>query len=575
MTCRGGGAYGALVPHDLVLRGGTVIDGTGAAPIRADVAVDADRITAVGAVDARGRREVDVEGRLVTPGFVDIHTHLDAQLAWDPIGSSSCFHGVTTVAVGNCGVTFAPVAPDDHTYLAEMMESVEDIPARSILEGLPWNWETYGEYLDWLDGTPKGVNAGGMVGHCALRYYAMGERTLDETATPTGDELAKMIALVEEALDAGALGFSSSRTLRHRVPDGRFVPGTYATPDELYAFADVLTRRGRGVIEVAPRFDGDGPALPRVESEMAWITEASIRSGRPITFGLSHTHSQGEHYRRAIALAREANSRGGQVRPQTTPRYIGVLTGIAHRTPFDHHPSWQALQPLALEARLAMLRDPSGRAALVEPAKDDRAGLDVFFVLNGPDGIARYDCRPESSLVAVADARGLSPVEAFIDLALETDGALLLSWPLLNQSVDAIGEMLEQPEVLSGLADAGAHVGQTMDASAPTYLLTYWVREREVLTLPDAIRRLTSDTASTFGIPDRGVLCEGAFADLNVIDWDALALPVPEYVHDFPNGAGRYLGRARGYDMTIVNGEVFMEHGEHTGALAGRVIRGA
>jgi N-acyl-D-aspartate/D-glutamate deacylase len=558
-----------------VLRGGTVLDGTGDDPIRADVAVDDDRITAVGEVEDRGSREVDVEGRLVTPGFVDIHTHLDAQLAWDPIGSSSCFHGVTTVAVGNCGVTFAPVAPHDHTYLAEMMESVEDIPARSILEGLPWNWETYGEYLDWLDGAPKGVNAGGMVGHCALRYYAMGERTLDETAVPTDDELTTMIALVEEALDAGALGFSSSRTLRHRVPDGRFVPGTYASPDELYAFADVLARHGRGVIEVAPRFDGDGPALPRVESEMAWITEASVRSGRPITFGVSHTHSQGEHYRRAIELAREANTRGGQVRPQTTPRFIGVLTGIAHRSPFDHHPSWQALQSRSLEERLAMLRDPSGRAALVEPAKGDRAGLDVFFVLNGPDGIARYDCRPESSLVAVADSRGLSPVEAFIELALETDGAVLLSWPLLNQSVDAIGEMLAQPEVLSGLADAGAHVGQTMDASAPTYLLTYWVRERELLTLPDAIRRLTSDTASTFGIPDRGVLRDGAFADLNVIDWDALALPVPEYVHDFPNGAGRYLGRARGYDMTIVNGEVFMEHGEHTGALTGRVVRGA
>jgi N-acyl-D-aspartate/D-glutamate deacylase len=233
------------------------------------------------------------------------------------------------------------------------------------------------------------------------------------------------------------------------------------------------------------------------------------------------------------------------------------------------------LQDLPLSERLGLLRDPMRRAELVEVARDDRAGLDVFFVLNGADGMAHYDCKPEHSLVAVAEARGVSPAEAFIDLALETNGALLLSWPLLNQSVDAIGEMLQQPEILSGLADAGAHVGQTMDASAPTYLLTYWVREREALTIPDAIRRLTSDTASTFGITDRGVVRQGAFADLNVIDWDALALPVPEYVHDFPNGAGRYLGRARGYDATIVNGEVFMEHGEHTGALAGRLVRGA
>ena len=559
--------------HDLVLRGGTVVDGTGAAPVRADVAIEGHRITAVGVVDGKGQREIDVDGRLVTPGFVDIHTHLDAQLAWDPIGSSSCFHGVTTVAVGNCGVTFAPVSPDDHTYLAEMMESVEDIPARSILEGLPWNWESYGQYLDWLAATPKGVNAGGMVGHCALRYYTMGERSLDDAAAPTEDELAQMTALVDEALDAGALGFSSSRTLRHRVPDGRFVPGTYARPDELFAFADVLGRRGRGVIEVAPRFDGDGPALPRVESEMEWIAEASLRSGRPVTFGLSHTYEQGEHYVRAIELARAANARGATVRPQTTPRFIGVLTGIAHRTPFDRHAAWLGLHTLPLADRLAALRDPVKRAALVEAARDDRAGLDVFFVLNGPDGLAHYDCRPERSLVAIADARGVSPVEAFVDLALESDGALVVSWPLLNQSVEAIGEMLTQPEVLSGLADAGAHVGQTMDASAPTYLLTYWVREREKLTLEDAVRRLTSDTAATFGIADRGVLREGAFADVNVIDWDALALPVPEYVHDFPHGAGRYLGRARGYDLTIVNGEVFMDHGEHTGALPGVLVR--
>jgi N-acyl-D-amino-acid deacylase len=562
------------VAHDLVLRGGTVVDGTGAPPTPADVAVDGDRIVAVGAVPERGRRELDVDGRLVTPGFVDIHTHLDAQLAWDPIGSSSCWHGVTTVAVGNCGVTFAPVRAQDHTYLAEMMESVEDIPARSILEGLPWNWETYGEYLDWLDRAPKGVNAGGMVGHCALRYYAMGDRSLDEAAIPTSDELAHMTSLADEALRAGALGFSSSRTLRHRVPDGRFVPGTYANADELFAFADVLAGHDRGVIEVAPRFDGDGPTLPRVESEMAWIAEASTRSGRPITFGLSHTWDQGEHYRRVIELARNANARGAQVRPQTTPRFIGVLTGIVHRTPFDQHREWHVLQEMTLADRLGLLRDPGRRAQLIDVARDDRAGLDVFFVLNGADGLAHYDCRPERSLVAVADARGVSPVEAFIDLALETDGALLLSWPLLNQSVDAIGEMLRQPEVLSGLADAGAHVGQTMDASAPTYLLTYWVREREALTLPDAIRRLTSDTATTFGIRDRGVVREGAFADLNVIEWDALALPVPEYVHDFPNGAGRYLGRARGYDYTIVNGDVFMEHGEHTGVLAGRLVRG-
>jgi N-acyl-D-amino-acid deacylase len=563
------------VTHDLVIRGGTVVDGTGAPGRNADVAIEGDRIVEVGTVTSSGRRELDAGGRIVTPGFVDVHTHLDAQLAWDPIASSSCWHGVTSVVIGNCGVTFAPVRASDHRYLAEMMESVEDIPARSILDGLPWDWETYGDYLGWLSRTPLGVNVGGMVGHTALRYYAMGERSLDEDESPGDDELARMTELLEEALAAGALGWSTSRTLRHRVPDGRFVPGTFAHPEELLALADVMSRGNRGVIEVSPRFDGDGPAEPRVDSELAWMEAVSRRAGRPLTFNLSHTWDQGEHWRRAIDRARAANERGATLRPQTTPRFIGVLTGLAHRTPFDRHPAWQALAPLTLEERVAVLRDPVRRAELVDQAAHDRAGLDVFYVLNGPGGIARYDCRPEDALLAIADARGVSPVEAFIELAVATDGRLLLSWPLLNQSVDAIGAMLGEPEVLMGLADAGAHVGQTMDASAPTYLLTYWVRERGRLSIEDAVRRLTSDTAQTFGIPDRGVVRAGAFADLNVIDWDALALPVPQFAHDFPHGAGRFLQRARGYDATVVNGEVFMEGGEHTGALAGTLVRGA
>ncbi len=560
--------------HDLVIRNGTLVDGTGAPARAADVAVDGDRVVMVGVVDGTARRELDADGRLVTPGFVDVHTHLDAQFAWDPIGSSSCWHGVTSVVIGNCGVTFAPVRGGDHTYMAEMMESVEDIPARSILDGLPWDWQTYGDYLSWLDRTPLGVNVGGMVGHTALRYFSMGERSLEETATPSPDELATMAGHLDEALERGALGWSTSRTLRHRVPDGRYVPGTWAQPDELLAFADVLARHGRGVIEVSPRFDGDGPAEPRVDAELAWMEEVSRTAKRPLTFNLSHTWDQGEHWRHAIDAARAANLRGATLRPQTTPRFIGVLTGLAHRTPFDRHPAWQGLADLTLEQRVAALRDSARREELVAQASEDREGLDVFYVLNGPDGLARYDCRPEDGLLAIAAARGVSPVEAFVDLAIETDGRLLLSWPLLNQSVDAIGAMLAEPEILMGLADAGAHVGQTMDASAPTYLLTYWVGERAQLTIEDAVRRLTSDTASTFGIPDRGIVREGAFADLNVIDWDRLALPVPEYVHDFPHGAGRFLQRAQGYDATLVNGTVFMEGGEHTGDLTGRLLRG-
>jgi N-acyl-D-aspartate/D-glutamate deacylase len=558
------------MPHDVVIRNGTVIDGTGAPSRVSDVAISDGIVTEIGAVEGRGHHELEAQGRLVTPGFVDIHTHLDAQLAWDPIASSSCWHGVTTVVVGNCGVTFAPVRPGDDEYLAAMMESVEDIPRASILEGLPWDWEGYGGYLDWLERVPKGVHVGGMVGHSAVRYYAMRDRALDADAAPTTDEMDAMVRLVADASAAGALGFSSSRTLRHRVPDGRFVPGTFAGADELLALA---TAAGPGrVLEVAPRFDGDGPAEPRVEAELAWMERVSRGARCTVTFNVTQTREQGAHYRLALSLAHAANDRGARIRPQTSPRFIGLLTGLVHRTPFDAHPSWQALQSLPLADRLDALRDPTSRARLVAEAADDRAGLDAFFVLNAADGTARYDCDPRDSLLAVADARHVSPVEAFVDLTLATDGALLLSWPLLNQRSDAIEEMLVDPLVVLGLADAGAHVGQTMDASAPTHFLAFWARDRGVVSIEDAVRRLTSDTASAFGI-DRGVLREGAVADVNVIDLDALALPVPEYHHDFPNGAGRFAQRARGYDATIVAGEVFMENGEHTGALAGRVLR--
>jgi N-acyl-D-amino-acid deacylase len=565
------------VELDLVIRNGTVIDGSGRPGFAADVGISDDRIVAVGEVDGHGTREVDATDRLVTPGFVDLHTHLDAQIGWDPLLSSSCWHGVTSVVMGNCGVTFAPVRPQDREYLAEMMESVEDIPARSILDGLPWSWESYGEYLDALDRLPKAINAGGMVGHCAVRYHAMGDRSLttEPGAAPSEAELAAMCALVDEAIGAGALGFSSSRTLRHRVPDGRFVPGTWAETEELVALAAVLRARGRGVVECAPRFDGDGPAEPRVESELAWMREVARTSGRPVTFNLSQTRAQGDHYRRAIELAVASNREDGtRIRPQTTSKCVGVVFALASSTPFDRYPAWAALTGLPLAEKVAALRER--RTELVADALaegiDPWAGMDAFFVVDGRPEI-RYDNDPSKSLAAVAKARGVTPVEAFIDICLDTDGAFVLQWPLLNQELDAIEEMITSDVVLMGLADAGAHVGQIIDASQPTYFLTYWVRERGVMTIEEAMRRLTSDTAEFMGIPDRGVLAAGAYADVNVIDWDGLGLAMPEFKHDFPHGAGRWTQQGTGYDMTIVNGRVAFEHGDHTGTYAGTVLR--
>ena len=557
---------------DLVVRGGEVVDGTGAEARRADVAIDDGQIVAVDdPYGGTGHREIDAEGRIVTPGFVDIHTHLDAQLAWDPMPTSSCWHGVTSAVLGNCGVTFAPVAEGGAEFLAEMMESVEDIPRRAILEGMPWDWRSYGEYLDWIERTPKGINVGGMVGHCAVRLAAMGERGMDETPSSDAD-IAAMCGLVDEAMAAGALGFSTSRTLLHVVPDGRQVPGTFADENELLAFGDVLGKHGKGIFEAAARLGERDRDLTNTRAEVAWMGEVSRRSGRPVSFGLVHSNRRPDLYRQVIEMAKEENAKGSVVRPQTTARGIGVLYTIANRTPWDGNESWKELRTLPPEERLAAIAEPGRRARLVaEGEQKMHVAPDQVFVL--PDGDARYDCLPEHSLAAVAEARGVSPVEAFLDLATETGGAVNLNHPVLNQSFDAVQEMLDDPMVTLGLADAGAHVGQIMDSSQPTFFLTHWVRDRQRWTLPEAIRRLTSDTADLFGIVERGRLVAGNHADLNVIDLENLRLPQPEFVHDLPNGAGRYIQGSSGYDYTIVNGEVFMDHGEHTGTLAGSTLR--
>jgi len=564
--------------HDIIIRNGLVVDGTGAPARRADVGIRGDLITEItelddGGIETTGKREIDAEGRLVTPGFVDIHTHLDAQLAWDPIGTSSCWHGVTSQVMGNCGVTFAPCRPEDRATLAEMMESVEDIPRDAILESLEWDWETYGEYYDSIDRLPKGPNTGGLVGHSALRTYVMGERGLDE-APATGDDIGHMVRLVDEAMRAGALGVSTSRTLMHKVPDGRPIPGTYAAADELLAFAEVLHEHGAGIFEGAMRLgERDNDALDSTRSEVALMGEISRRSGRPVSFGLTQSSRRPDLYERVIDFVKDENESGANVRPQTTARGVGILFGLETRTPFDRAPSWKELRSAPNGRKLQMVRDASFRQTLINEADVHGTPIDLdgLFVL--PAGDARYECDPANSLSAIAVERGVSPAAAFIELILESDGALVANMPFLNQDLQAVETMLDDPLVTLGLADAGAHVGQIMDASQPTFFLTYWIRERERWSIEEAIRRLTTDTAQLFGIRNRGRLVVGAFADVNVIDFEGLRLPQPEYVHDLPNGAGRYIQGSSGYDYTLVNGYVFMEHGEHTGALAGRMLR--
>jgi len=559
---------------DLIIRNGIVHDGTGAEGQRADVAVAGDRIVAVGEkLDLSATREIDAEGKLVTPGFVDIHTHLDAQLAWDPLPTSSCWHGITSAVIGNCGVTFAPVGPGQKEFLAEMMESVEDIPREAILNGLPWDWTSYGDYMGWLDKTDKGINVGGLVGHCALRVAAMGDRCMTE-GSGTAEDIARMAELATEAMQAGALGISTSRTLGHKVPDGRPVPGTFAEADELLAFGDVLNKAGYGLFEGAMRLgERDDDELTQTRAEVALMGDISRRSGRPVSYGLVQSDRRPDLFSRVIDFNREENDNGAHIRPQTTARGIGMIYNIFNRTPWDRTESWRALRKLDRAAKLAALRDGSHRARLIADGENAERipNANKMFVL--PLGEARYDCKAEDSLAAHATKRNVSPVEAFIELVLEREGALNLNYPILNHQLSAVEEMLDNELVTLGLADAGAHVGQIMDTSQPTFLLTYWVRERQKWSLPEAIRRLTSDTADLFGFADRGRIKVGGYADLNVIDFEGLSLPQPEYVNDLPGGAGRYIQGASGYDYTIVNGNVFMDHGEHAGALDGRLVR--
>jgi N-acyl-D-aspartate/D-glutamate deacylase len=562
------------VDADLVIRNGLVVDGTGAPGRVADVAIAGDRIVAVApSWDGTAHRTIDATDRVVTPGFVDVHTHLDAQLAWDPLPTSSCWHGVTSAVLGNCGVTFAPVRPGQREFLAEVMESVEDIPRAAILDGLPWDWQGYGDYLRWLDRIPKGINVGGMVGHVALRVAAMDEQAFADGPV-SAEHRAEMCRLLDEAMAAGALGVSTSRTYMHVVPDGRQVPGTFALDDEVLAFADVLGRHGRGLFEGAMRLgERDAADLPNTRAEVALMGEISRRSGRPVSFGLTQSDRRPDLFRRVVEFCKSENANRADVHPQTTARGVGGLFGLANRTPWDGLPAWKELQRLPLAERLAAIRNPERRAALVADANAVAPRIEPQRMFLLPAGPARYDCRAEDSLAAHAQRRGTTPVEVFLDAMDASDGAAVVNVPFLNQRLEAVEEMLDERVVTLGLADAGAHVGQIMDTSQPTFFLSYWVRERQRWTLEEAVRRLTSDTADLFGVKDRGRVAAGSFADVNVIDLESLTLHQPEFVHDFPNGAGRYVQKAGGYDATIVNGSVFMERGEHTGALAGRTVR--
>jgi N-acyl-D-amino-acid deacylase len=574
--------------HDLVIRNGTVVDGTGGPARTADVAVTDGIITAVGSVDERtvdgeARRTLDAEGLLVTPGFVDIHTHYDGQATWDPLLTPSSWHGVTTVVMGNCGVGFAPAAPDRHEWLIGLMEGVEDIPGAALSEGLRWEWESFPEYLDALDRKPFALDVGTQVPHGAVRAYVMGERgARNEPATEA--DIAGMADLVREAIRAGALGFSTSRTLAHRAIDGEPVPGTFAAEDELFGIGRVLGELGTGVFELAPA-GALGEDLVAPAQEVAWMRRLATEIGRPVSFVLAQVHVAPDLWRGLLDECGRAVAEGVALRPQVHARTTSLLLGLPTFHPFSFTPVWSEIALLSPAEQYARMADPAFReravAQMEETASDPIvAGFmqpDRLFQLGDPPD---YEPAPETSLAARAAREGRSPWDLLYDLLQEDGGRELLNAPILNYAdgnLDVAREMLVHPATAWGLGDGGAHASQTCDASSSTFLLTHWARDRAEGRLPVevAVQKMTSATAALFGLGDRGVLAPGMKGDVNLIDLEGLRLHRPELVYDLPAGAKRLIQRSSGYVATVVSGEVTLEHGEDTGARPGHLLRGA
>jgi N-acyl-D-aspartate/D-glutamate deacylase len=560
--------------HQLVVRGGAVVDGTGAPAREADIAVDGGRIVAVGAVADRGEVEIDAGGLLVTPGWVDIHTHYDGQATWDPMLSPSCWHGVTTVVMGNCGVGFAPVAPDKREWLVALMEGVEDIPGTALHEGIRWAWESVPEYLDALESMPRALDVAAQVPHGALRGYVMGDRGADHDEVPTPEEIARMGRLAREGIAAGALGFTTSRTVNHKSSDGRHTPSLTATREELVGIAREIGAGGRGVIEAVADFVD-------LEAEFGLLREMVEASGRPLSISTMQSDARPDGWRQLLGLISEANERGLPMRGQVASRAVGVLMGLQSTTnPFVRTRAYQEIAALPLADKVARWKSPDFRDALLaEMAAPDAfaMGWGKLYQLGDPPN---YEPSAEQSIAARAQREGRGPAELAYELMLERDGRELLYVPFNNYTggnLDVVREMITHPYTVPGLGDAGAHCGLLCDGSFPTYLLSHWGKDRPADRLPVEwlVQRQTRDTAELVGLHDRGVLEPGRKADLNVIDFDALGLTPPEIVHDLPAGGKRLVQRAGGYAATVVSGAVVMRDGEPTGELPGRLVRGS
>ena len=562
--------------YDLVIKNGTVIDGSGLPRYRADVGVCEGRIVTIGRIREPASEVVDAEGQVVAPGFVDGHTHMDAQLFWDPLGQSSCFHGITTAVMGNCGFTLAPCAAADKHLVIRNLQRAEDLSPEAMDAGIKWQWTTFPEFLDCVESLPKGINYAGYIGHSALRTYVMGERAFEQQASET--DMAAMERELREAISAGAIGFTTSRSPSHETPDDRPVASRVANWNEVRRLVGVMGDLNAGIMELAGEGVDRAPDDPGLHDYHVRLRELAVETGRPITFGVFSRRGVPDVWRKYLALLDDTAAAGGRMFAQVHSRSLSALLSFRTQLPFDPLPVWKEFRALPLSEQHRRLRDPEQRRRLVDASevRDNRryigtearpAEYDWLFVFDTVEG-------PHRTVAEVARERGQHPAETMIDLALEKGLDRFFLQPLANEDQDYALELMRHPRTVTTFSDSGAHVSQLMDSSLQSHLLSHWVREKQAFTLEQAVRMLTLVPATLWGFADRGLVREGMAADLVVFDPDTIGAEMPEVVDDLPAGARRLVQRARGIGATIVNGAVLLRDGKHTGALPGQLLRG-